>query len=106
MVSPSMSTSARDDPVDVTTVPPRNENEHRRAPPYGCAAGRRSPGAGPGRTAHRFPDLFEQAHVQVADHNLLCGVGGGPAQDLPARVGEVGLAVEVVVAERARPRPG
>ena len=45
-------------------------------------------------------DLGQQAHVQVADDDLVLVVGGGVADELAARVGEVGLAVEVVVAQR------
>ena len=46
------------------------------------------------------PDLSQQVHVEVADEDFLLAVGGRAADDLPARIREVGLAVEVVVAER------
>src|SRR5580693_5086886 len=48
----------------------------------------------------QVPDLGQLFHVQVAHQHLVLVVGGGVADELPARAGEVGLAVEVVVAER------
>src|SRR5580704_5318865 len=96
-VSPSMSTSAADDPVAVTTVPPLMRV---RMVALLCL-GQRAVGVGAPVTVElpQVPDLFEHAHVQVAQHDLLGGVRGGLAHDLPARVGEVGLPVEVVVTE-------
>src|SRR5712691_11465479 len=44
-------------------------------------------------------DLGELAHVEVADDDLIIGVARRRTDELPARVHEVGLAVEVVVAE-------
>src|SRR5262249_57166959 len=41
----------------------------------------------------------------AAEVALLGGGGGAPADDLPARVGEIGLPVEVVVPERLDPDP-
>src|SRR5579859_3403703 len=96
-VSPSMSTSAADAPVAVTTVPPlirvRMTGLLRLRQQ---AVGVRAPVA---VELPQVPDLFQQAHVQVAHHDLFGRVGGGPAHDLPARVGEVGLPIEVVVAQ-------
>src|ERR1051326_158990 len=92
IVSPSTSTSARDDPVAVTTVPPRIR-VRMAAPPLRMrqrAVAVRAPVA---VELPQVPDLFELAHVQVADHDLLGGVGGGGAHDLPARGGGGGLAV-------------
>src|SRR5512146_1757233 len=48
----------------------------------------------------QVPDLGQLVHVQVADQHLVGVVGGRVAHQLAARVGEVGLAVEVVVPER------
>src|SRR5208282_1424112 len=48
----------------------------------------------------QVPDLGQLFHVQIAHQHLVLVVGGGVADELPARVDEVGLAVEVVVAER------
>src|SRR5215472_5017552 len=50
-------------------------------------------------------DLGQLGHVQVPDHHLVLVVGGGVANELAARVHEVGLAVEVVVAERLHADP-
>src|SRR5215467_14390393 len=102
-VSPSMSTSAADDPVAVTTVPPRIRMRMAASLRLGQrAVGVRAPVA---VELPQVPYLFQQPHVQVADDDLLGGVGGGPADDLPARVGEIGLPIEVVVAERLDPDP-
>src|SRR5213592_4986277 len=48
----------------------------------------------------QVPDLGQLVHVQVAHQHLVLVVRGGVAHQLPARIGEVRLAVEVVVAER------
>src|SRR5215469_7370710 len=103
-VSPSMSTSAADDPVAVTTVPPRIRMRMAASP---LRLGQRAVGvrAPVAVELPQVPYLFQQPHVQVADDDLLRGVGRGPADDLPARVGEVGLPVEVVVAEWFDPDP-
>src|ERR1700759_3422108 len=98
MVSPSTSTSAGKVPVAVTTVPPRMRvftGPSLRLDQG--TVGVRSPVA---VELPLVPDLFQQVHVQVADDHLVGVVGGGAAHDLAARVGEVGLAVEVIVAER------
>src|SRR5579875_2259997 len=96
IVSPSTSTSAGNVPVAVTTVPPRIRvftGPSLRLDQG--AVGVRPPVA---VELPLVPDLFEQVHVQVADHDLFLVVGRRAADDLAARVGEVGLTVEVVVA--------
>ena len=47
----------------------------------------------------RLADLRDQVEVQVADEQLLVVRAADAADDLAARVDEVALAVEVVVAE-------
>src|SRR5215469_6852634 len=97
-VCPSMSTSAANAPVAVTTMPPRMRM--RMAAPLRLrqrAVGVRAPVA---VELPQVPDFLQQPHVQVAYHDLIGRVGGRRADELPARVGEVGLPVEVVVAER------
>src|SRR6201995_4006397 len=98
MVSPSTSTSAGKAPVAMTTVPPRIRV--RTGPSLRLdqgTVGVRTPVA---VELPLVPDLFQQVHVEVADDQLVGVVGRGAAHDLATRVGEVGLAVEVVVAER------
>src|SRR5580693_8388102 len=106
--SPSTSTSASCVPDAVTTVPPTirvvltallsrsrpladDSWLHQRLVLVWAAVAVELP---------QVPDLGQLAHVQVADQHLVLVVGGGVAHELPARVHEVGLAVEVVVAER------
>src|SRR5215472_17525547 len=123
--SPSMSTSASSVPSAVTTVPPLIRMliavppALLPAPPGQTKA--RSVAAGIGRSRRyqafvrvraavpvelpQVPDLGQLVHVQVTDDDLVGGVGGGFPDDLTARVREVGLAVEVVVAERLDPDP-
>src|SRR5450432_3950782 len=111
MVSPSTSTSAGKAPVAVTTVPPRIRVRMMISGTVLVGAGWRGAGSGLRKLAvgvrptvpvelPLLPDLFQQVHVQVADQHLVGVVRGGAAHDLAARVGEVGLTVEVVVAER------
>src|ERR1700761_4355117 len=98
IVSPSTRTSAGNVPVAVTTVPPRMRVF--TGPPLRLDQG--AVGVRPPVPVELplVPDLFEQVEVQVADEHLVGVVGGGAADDLAARVGEVGLPVEVVVTER------
>src|SRR5487761_276224 len=104
IVSPSTSTSAGIVPVAVTTVPPLIRM--RMTAPW-LRLNERGVAVGPPVAVERpeVADLGEQAHVQVADHHLVLGVGGRVADQLAAGVGEVGLAVEVVVAERLGAHP-
>src|SRR5690606_38629802 len=107
--SPSTRTSAVWVPVDDTTVPPRirvlihilrlrrgrsrgGQRVVRVRPPV--------PVEGP-----QVAYLGEGAHVEVTDHDLLFGVGGDVADELAARVDEVGLAVELVVTQRLHADP-
>src|SRR6201992_2334846 len=103
IVSPSTRTSAGDGPVAVATVRPRRG--FLPGPALRLAGG--AVGVRPPVTVELplVPDLFEQVEVQVADEHLVGVVGGGAAHDLAARVGEVGLAVEVVVTERLNADP-
>src|ERR1700732_3687755 len=105
--SPSTSTSASCVPDAVSTVPPTIS--------VLTALLSRSPSLADGSWLYQrpvlvgaavavelpqVPDLGQLAHVQVPDQHLVLVVGAGVAEELPARVHEVGLAVEVVVAER------
>src|SRR5215510_1307066 len=118
--SPSMSTSASSVPSAVTTVPPLI-SMLTALPPARLQTKARSVAAGIERSRRyqafvrvraavpvelpQVPDLGQLVHVQVTDDDLVGGVGGGFPHDLAARVREVGLAVEVVVAERLDPDP-
>src|SRR5215510_6152779 len=112
--SPSMSTSASSVPSAVTTVPPLIRMLMALPPARSVAAGIcrsrcyqafvRVRAAVPVELP-QVPDLGQLVHVQVTDDDLVGGVGGGFPDDLAARVREVGLAVEVVVAERLDPDP-
>src|SRR3954451_13249726 len=104
IVSPSTSTSAASAPPALTTVPLRMSVR------IACLL----LGAGQGVVAVRtavavelpqVPDLGQHAHVQVTHDDLVLGVRRRVAHQLPAWVGEVGLAVEVVLAQRLHADP-
>src|SRR5579859_6652476 len=99
--SPATSTSASSVPDAVTTVPPLIRVVLMALPP-GSRLHQRAVGVGPAVAVElpQVPDLGQLRHIQVAHQHLVLVVRGGVAHQLPARVGEVGLAVEVVVAER------
>src|SRR6266540_4066800 len=103
--SPSINTSAAWTPVAETTLPPRirmligyrlrsrsGQGVVRVGPPVAVE--------GP-----QVAYLRELVHVEVAYHDLFLGVGGRLADQLAARVHEVRLAVEVVVAQRFHADP-
>src|SRR5580693_9391645 len=106
--SPATRTSAASVPLAVTTVPPLMSVVVMallsRSPPLadGSWLYQRPVlvGAAVAVELPQVADLGELLHVQVAHQDLVLVVGGGVAHQLAARVGEVGLAVEVVVAER------
>src|SRR5579875_867915 len=52
-----------------------------------------------------MPDLGELVEIQVADHDFLVLVRRDIADELPARVDEIRLSVEIVVTERLDPAP-
>src|SRR5947207_12432392 len=99
--SPATSTSASSVPDAVTTVPPLIRVVLMALPP-GSRLHQRPVGVGPAVSVElpQVPDLGQLRHVQVAHQHLVLVVRGGVAHQLPARIGEVRLAVEVVVAER------
>src|ERR1700677_5066736 len=105
--SPATSTSASSVPDAVTTVPPLI-NTVTALPPRSLALAdgsglyQRFVLVGPAVAVElpQVPDLGELLHVQVTHQHLVLVVGGGVANELAPRVHEVGLAVEVVVAER------
>src|SRR6266508_1802394 len=103
--SPSINTSAAWTPVAETTLPPRirmligyrlrsrsGQGVVRVGPPVAVE--------GP-----QVAYLRELVYVEVAYHDLFLGVGGRLADQLAARVHEVRLAVEVVVAQRFHADP-
>src|SRR5258708_19580457 len=71
-VSPSISTSAADDPVAVTTVPPLMRVRMVAL----LRLRQQAVGVGAPVTVElpQVPDLFEHAHVQVAPHALLAAL--------------------------------
>ena len=97
--------------TSAATEPRRRSNDRCRRlisdAHHGLTAGRAAVGVRPAVAVERpqVADLGQQAHVQVADDHLVLGVGGGVADQLAARVDEVGLAVEVVVAQRLHADP-
>src|SRR5690349_8652867 len=99
--SPVTSTSASSVPDAVTTVPPLISVVLMALPP-GSGLHQRPVGVRPAVAVElpQVPDLGQLCHVQVAHQHLVLVVRGGVPHQLPARVGEVRLAVEVVVAER------
>src|SRR6266566_4632070 len=104
--SPATSTSASSVPDAVTTVPPLISVVLMALSP-GSGLHQRPVGV---RTAvavelPQVPDLGQLRHVQVAHQHLVLVIGGGVAHQLSARVGEIRLAVEVVVAERLHADP-
>src|SRR6202050_1860737 len=106
--SPATSTSAASVPLAVTTVPPLIRIVLMallsRSPPLadGSWLNQRAVLVGTAVAVElpQVADLGELVHVQVAHQDLVLVVRRGVAHELAARVGEVGLAVEVVVPER------
>src|ERR1700746_3480599 len=105
--SPATSTSASSVPDAVATVPPLISVVLMALPP-GSGLHQRPVRVRPAVAVElpQVPDLGQLGHVQVAHQHLVRVVRGGVADQLPARVGEVRLAVEVVVAERLDADPG
>src|SRR5690606_5094348 len=100
IVSPSTSTSAGVAPVELRTVP--FVISVRIAGSPSSRRDERVVGVGPAVAVERpqVAHLGQQAHVEIADDDLVVGVGGGLTHELSTRIGEVGLSVEVVVAQR------
>src|SRR4051794_24340891 len=94
MTSPSTSTSIGCAPVDETTVPPLIRMVTSRLRQRAVALGSAVPVEGPARA-----DLVDQAQVEVPDDQLCLLVRRRAVDELAPGVGEVGGAVEVVVAE-------
>src|SRR5690606_7579688 len=104
IVSSVINTSATTGPVALTTVPPRF-SVRMALPPlrFGQRAIRVRPAI-----AIELPqvaDLGQLGHVQIPHDHFVLGVRGRVTDQLPPRVDEVGLAVEVVVAQRLHPDP-
>src|SRR6266481_436556 len=107
--SPSTSTSAGEAPVGDTTVPPLMSVLTASLLPGAAGSGRHCVPCAAGSRLHQrsvlvraavavelpqVPHLGQLVHVQVADDHLVVGVRRGLADQLAARVHEVGLAVE------------
>src|SRR3970282_1787786 len=102
--SPSIRTSAWVCSVAVTTVPP-SITVRAIASSLWCyqvavGVGSPVPVEGPLLT-----HLFDQVQVEVPDHQLLLGVGGGSVDDLAPGVDEIRRPVEVVVPVRLLTHP-
>src|ERR1700736_526159 len=105
--SPSTSTSAATPPLAVTTVPPLITMRICYGLPFNSRLNQRAVLV---RTPvavelPQVPDLLKHAHVQVADQHRVLRVGCGLTDQLAARIREVGLAVELVVAQRLHADP-
>src|SRR6185437_5188359 len=104
--SPTTSTSAGSVPSAVTTVPPLisvlTEPPARLKTRARSWLYQRLVGVRPAVPVElpQVPDLGQLVHVEVAHDDRVGVVGGDVADELAARVDEVRLAVEVVVAER------
>src|SRR6266487_1695842 len=103
--SPSTSTSVPAAPAVLITVPPlmsiciavaSGSRLDKRPVLVGAPVAIEGP---------QVPNLCQLAHVQVADHDLLLRIRGRLADKLAARIREVRLAIEVVVAERFHADP-